>query len=52
MLYPDVAYPTYSVGAILAGAVGTPVHISPKEWPAADVAWVNSPSNPTGRVHA
>ena len=52
VLYPDVAYPTYSVGAILAGAVGTPVHISPKEWPAADFAWVNSPSNPTGRVHS
>lgn len=52
VLYPDIAYPTYNVGAILAGAVGTPVPISPQLWPQADFTWVNSPSNPTGRVHS
>jgi succinyldiaminopimelate transaminase len=51
VLYPDIAYPTYAVGAILAKAVGTPVPIDAATWPAADLAWINSPSNPTGRVH-
>jgi succinyldiaminopimelate transaminase len=52
--HPDLAYPTYDVGARLAGA--TPVAA---EDPAAlDAAgpvkllWVNSPANPTGRVLA
>lgn len=52
VLYPEVAYPTYLVGAILAKAEATTVGIDAKEWPAAEVAWVNSPSNPTGRVHS
>lgn len=52
VLYPEVAYPTYLVGAILAKAEATPVGISAESWPAADLAWVNSPSNPTGRVHS
>lgn len=52
VLYPEIAYPTYSVGAILASATGTPVSIDPATWPVADLAWINSPSNPTGRVHS
>lgn len=52
VLYPEVAYPTYSVGAILAKAIGTPVPIDPSRWPSAELAWINSPSNPTGRVHS
>jgi succinyldiaminopimelate transaminase len=51
VLIPELAYPTYQVGARLAGA----------RWLAADsltaagparvgLVWVNSPSNPTGRV--
>lgn len=52
VLFPEIAYPTYSVGAILASAVGTPVSIDPATWPDADLAWINSPSNPTGRVHS
>lgn len=52
VLYPEIAYPTYSVGAILASAIGTPVSIDPTTWPDADLAWINSPSNPTGRVHS
>jgi succinyldiaminopimelate transaminase len=53
--FPDVAYPTYDVGARIAGASPQPVHsltglgpmtsaITPK------LLWVNSPSNPTGQV--
>lgn len=52
VLYPEIAYPTYGVGAILGRAVGTPVPIDPSFWPDADLAWINSPSNPTGRVHS
>jgi succinyldiaminopimelate transaminase len=52
VLYPDVAYPTYLVGALLAQAEATPVSLDAASWPAADMAWVNSPSNPTGRVHS
>lgn len=52
VLYPEIAYPTYSVGAILGSAQGIPVSIDPTTWPSADLAWINSPSNPTGRVHS
>ena len=52
VLYPDVAYPTYLVGALLAKAKATTVDTDATVWPAADMAWVNSPSNPTGRVHS
>jgi succinyldiaminopimelate transaminase len=52
VLYPEVAYPTYLVGALLAKAEAITVDIDASKWPRADVAWVNSPSNPTGRVHS
>ena len=52
VLYPEVAYPTYLVGALLAKAEATTVDIDASQWPKADIAWVNSPSNPTGRVHS
>jgi succinyldiaminopimelate transaminase len=52
VLIPEIAYPTYHVGAVLAGADSVPVAIDAKSWPAADLAWLNSPSNPTGRVHS
>jgi len=49
--YPALAYPTYEVGAALAGAraVATDslTSLGP-ETPA--LLWLNSPSNPTGRV--
>jgi len=51
-LIPEIAYPTYHVGAVLAGADSVPVAIDAKSWPQADLAWLNSPSNPTGRVHS
>jgi succinyldiaminopimelate transaminase len=52
IVHPTVAYPTYDVGARLAGATPFPSD-TPAEW--VDVAgvravWVNSPSNPTGAV--
>ena len=50
--YPEIAYPTYLVGALIAQAQATPVGISPATWKKADLTWINSPSNPTGRVHS
>jgi succinyldiaminopimelate transaminase len=50
VLYPQVAYPTYLVGAILAGAAHQPVDFDSTSWPDADLVWINSPSNPTGRI--
>jgi succinyldiaminopimelate transaminase len=51
VIYPELAYPTYDIGVRLAGATGVAV----AGVPAADLGrvrlvWVNSPSNPTGRV--
>ncbi|WP_454728932.1 succinyldiaminopimelate transaminase [Cellulosimicrobium protaetiae] len=52
VVHPRTAYPTYDVGARLAGA--TPLATDDvDEWAGrTDVrlVWVNSPSNPTGRV--
>jgi succinyldiaminopimelate transaminase len=51
VLFPELAYPTYDVGARLAGA--TPyaadglLAVGPEPVP---LVWVNSPSNPTGKV--
>lgn len=50
VLYPEIAYPTYEVGARLSGAEALAVGPDPATWPDADLVWVNSPSNPTGRV--
>ena len=52
VLIPKIAYPTYHVGALIAGAQSIPVEIDATHWPTADLAWLNSPSNPTGRVHS
>ena len=47
---PALAYPTYEVGTLLAGA--TVVRLADGEAPPPDTSlvWLNSPSNPTGRV--
>ena len=51
VVYPALAYPTYEVGAVLAGArtVATDslTSLGPER---VSVVWVNSPSNPTGRM--
>ncbi|HVV74907.1 MAG TPA: succinyldiaminopimelate transaminase [Mycobacteriales bacterium] len=49
--YPSLAYPTYDVGARIAGANGVVVDATVAVGPARlDLLWVNSPSNPTGAV--
>ncbi len=51
VLVPEVAYPTYDIGARLAGA--TPVAVDPTDpssWPDATLVYLNSPGNPDGHV--
>nr|WP_040322041.1 succinyldiaminopimelate transaminase [Austwickia chelonae] len=53
--FPSVAYPTYDVGARLAGARPLPfdkvAELGPAESADAPaLVWVNSPGNPTGKV--
>jgi succinyldiaminopimelate transaminase len=50
--YPALAYPTYDVGARIAGATGYIVDDSAGAVAPArlDLLWINSPSNPTGEV--
>ena len=51
VLHPELAYPTYDIGARLAGATVVAPASQPSPGPAAvKLVWVNSPSNPTGRV--
>ncbi len=61
VLYPAVSYPTYAMGAILAGCRPVPVAESPEGGPdlssidsddasRALLLWTNSPSNPTGAL--
>jgi succinyldiaminopimelate transaminase len=52
VIYPEVAYPTYLVGALLAQSQPIAVGIDADSWPKSDFAWVNTPGNPTGRVHS
>ena len=61
VLYPAVSYPTYEMGAILAGCRPVPVPeapdgsidlsaIDPADAARALMLWVNSPSNPSGAL--
>ena len=49
LLIPEIAYPTYAVGGALAGCRSI-AWDDPTTAPAAAMAWINSPSNPTGAV--
>lgn len=52
VVHPEVAYPTYDVGARLAGATALPAD-AVAAWagrPDVRLVWLNSPSNPTGAV--
>lgn len=52
VVVPTTAYPTYEIGARLAGAQLL-VADDVRDWahnPAVKLAWLNSPSNPTGAV--
>lgn len=49
--YPELAYPTYEVGAALAGARAVATDSLSALGPETPrILWINSPSNPTGRV--
>ncbi|MEA2716578.1 MAG: hypothetical protein QOI99_895 [Actinomycetota bacterium] len=58
VLYPAVSYPSYAMGATLAGCRGVPVdvegggldHVDPDDAARAVCLWVNSPGNPTARL--
>jgi succinyldiaminopimelate transaminase len=61
VLYPEISYPTYAMGAALAGCRAVPVPpapgggldleaILPADAERALLLWVNSPSNPTGAL--
>ncbi|MEY3008411.1 MAG: hypothetical protein RL464_76 [Actinomycetota bacterium] len=54
ILIPKIAYPTYKVGGLLNNAEVIEVDFDPSQWPTkeVDLVWLNSPSNPTGRVHS
>ncbi|WNV82397.1 succinyldiaminopimelate transaminase [Umezawaea sp. Da 62-37] len=47
---PALAYPTYEVGALLAGASVVRLRDGEPPPPGTALVWLNSPSNPTGRV--
>ena len=50
VVFPTVAYPSYAMGAALVGARAFACD-DPALWPEGTrLAWVNSPSNPDGRV--
>lgn len=60
VLYPDISYPTYAMGATLAGCRAVPVPttarglrldaIDPDDAARALLLWVNSPANPSGAL--
>ena len=52
MVYPELAYPTYDIGARLAGAsaVASDSLLALRALRGSRLVWLNSPSNPTGRV--
>jgi succinyldiaminopimelate transaminase len=51
VVFPELAYPTYDVGARIAGADSVPtdglLSLGPQS---PTLVWINSPSNPTGKV--
>ena len=50
VVIPEIAYPTYAMGAHIAGAQVV-ASDAPAEWPVGTkLVWLNSPGNPTGRV--
>ncbi|QWT23695.1 succinyldiaminopimelate transaminase [Subtercola sp. PAMC28395] len=50
VVHPRAAYPTYEIGALIAGARAF-ASDDPAEWPAeTKLVWLNSPGNPDGHV--
>jgi succinyldiaminopimelate transaminase len=50
VLIPEVAYPTYEVGAVVAGLQVLRTDTPPADPGDAVLVWLNSPGNPHGRV--
>jgi succinyldiaminopimelate transaminase len=50
VLIPEVAYPTYEVGAVLAGLGVRRTDVPPDDATGVVLVWLNSPGNPHGRV--
>lgn len=51
VVFPEAAYPTYEVGAVLAGATPMAADSLTALGPQTPkLLWLNSPSNPTGRI--
>jgi succinyldiaminopimelate transaminase len=54
VVYPRIAYPTYEMGAVLAGAEGLPIDdihsLDAETLGRVKLIWLNSPGNPTGEV--
>lgn len=50
VVIPEIAYPTYAIGAHLIGATVV-ASDNPSDWPSnTALIWLNSPGNPTGSV--
>lgn len=50
VVFPRIAYPSYAIGAAMVGAEAI-ASDDPSEWPDhTRLVWLNSPSNPDGRV--
>jgi len=54
VLFPEISYPTYAMGATLAGCRAVPygdlAAVDPADAARALCLWVNSPANPTGEL--
>jgi succinyldiaminopimelate transaminase len=50
VIIPEVAYPTYEVGAVLAGLAVRRADAPPADAAGVVLVWLNSPGNPHGRV--
>ena len=51
LLFPELAYPTYDVGARLVGALPEPcADVTAADPAGVALVWLNSPANPTGEV--
>ncbi|HEY3141249.1 MAG TPA: aminotransferase class I/II-fold pyridoxal phosphate-dependent enzyme [Acidimicrobiales bacterium] len=54
VLYPEISYPSYAMGATLAGCRAVPYRsldlIDPTDAARALCLWVNTPANPTGEL--
>jgi succinyldiaminopimelate transaminase len=50
VIIPEVAYPTYEVGAVLAGLAVRRSDTPPADAAGVVLVWLNSPGNPHGRV--